>query len=358
MRTELRPDAMRSGVTVVEVLMIVLVIVVLLALFLPWNRGVPREMARRMQCIDNLRQISMGVQGSVHALQRWPAGAKHRISDREDQRASWGRSWLATIEPYCKFGPILKPLSPDEKAAAENDYLSPTVRASAHGVKTKQLLCPSSPLPTMQTLGKFELTVPSYVGIMGANELVANNPQEARDIQQRIVAGPYGGYAAGNGFLLINQSLTYDKFADGTSNIIAIGEVSSWYFDGRQKRSLALSIADAGDGFHNEAGWIAGTNVPDRIERDGPAIKANRVLNLVTIEHAINTNNRTGKQPKWGTQGIGRCGLNNPLISAHPGGVVVAFADGSTRFLSDTTDLYVLKRLAIRDDGGVIPNDY
>ena len=34
-------------------------------------------------------------------------------------------------------------------------------------------------------------------------------------------------------------------------------------------------------------------------------------------------------------------GLNNPLQAAHPGGLLVAFVDGSVQFISGTTDLAV-----------------
>jgi hypothetical protein len=44
-------------------------------------------------------------------------------------------------------------------------------------------------------------------------------------------------------------------------------------------------------------------------------------------------------------------GANNPLQSAHPGGVLCALVDGSVQFMSGTTDLGVLLRVAIREDG-------
>jgi prepilin-type processing-associated H-X9-DG protein len=78
----------------------------------------------------------------------------------------------------------------------------------------------------------------------------------------------------------------------------------------------------------------------------------------MTIQHPVGTNNRgraADQQPNWGTEGIGRCGLNNPLLAAHPAGAMVAFMDGHVVLLTKQTSVYVLKRLAIRDDGGVIP---
>ena len=44
-------------------------------------------------------------------------------------------------------------------------------------------------------------------------------------------------------------------------------------------------------------------------------------------------------------------GINNPLQSPHPGGLLVGFVDGSVQFISGTTDVAVLLRIAIRDDG-------
>jgi prepilin-type processing-associated H-X9-DG protein len=43
-------------------------------------------------------------------------------------------------------------------------------------------------------------------------------------------------------------------------------------------------------------------------------------------------------------------GANNPLLSAHPGGAVSLFADGSVRFLTEDTDIVTLKRFATRND--------
>ena len=44
-------------------------------------------------------------------------------------------------------------------------------------------------------------------------------------------------------------------------------------------------------------------------------------------------------------------GPNNPLQSAHSGGLLAGMTDGSVQFIAQTTDLAILLRLAIRDDG-------
>ncbi|MCA9055850.1 MAG: DUF1559 domain-containing protein, partial [Planctomycetaceae bacterium] len=42
---------------------------------------------------------------------------------------------------------------------------------------------------------------------------------------------------------------------------------------------------------------------------------------------------------------------NNPLNSAHPGGVQVLVGDDQVRFISDNMDMQSLRRIATRDDG-------
>lgn len=49
-------------------------------------------------------------------------------------------------------------------------------------------------------------------------------------------------------------------------------------------------------------------------------------------------------------------GINNPLQSPHPGGLLVGLVDGSVPFLTDHTDLALFLRFAIRHDGQLMKN--
>jgi prepilin-type processing-associated H-X9-DG protein len=44
------------------------------------------------------------------------------------------------------------------------------------------------------------------------------------------------------------------------------------------------------------------------------------------------------------------------MLSAHPAGAMAGFLDGHVQLLTKQTPRHVLKRLAIRDDGGVLPD--
>jgi len=44
-------------------------------------------------------------------------------------------------------------------------------------------------------------------------------------------------------------------------------------------------------------------------------------------------------------------GINNPLLSPYPGGLLVGLVDGSVPFMTEDTDLALVLRFAIRNGG-------
>lgn len=349
----------RSGFTLRELIVVIAILVVLFALFLPKIEET-RTPSRRSMCGNNVKQLVLGLQNYADMFGVFPAGAQVRIAADTGQ-PGWGASWLVATLPFCELRPLH-----DKLVAAETrgngDFMSGSLRKQVGGYKLKYLRCPSTTLPEMENLGGVRLVVPSYAGIMGANIDASPAPHNAADPLRRIVPGPYGGVAAGNGLLPINAWLTMNDCQDGSSNVLLVGEVSDWYYnDPGQKFNPSLAVGNAGAGPHNAAGWIAGTNLPFFIANQySPSIPADSVCNLITLEHPIGSNNQLGSKdthPNWGTRGIGRCGLNNPLLSAHPAGAMVGYVDGHVQLLTKQTSLHLQKRLAIRDDGGEIPAD-
>lgn len=351
---------------------VVVILIVLAGLILPAVQSM-RVRARRMMCGNNTKQICLALQNYQDTFLYLPYGARGRtVGAGDNLETTWGSSWLVATLPFTESNPGYKKMYAQDVAG--NDYISQAVRSQDQG--RQYMFCPDSPLPQWQTIGGVKLIVPSYAGIMGATD--EPGMYGLRDYRSRVVAGPFEGFAAENGTLCINESLPLVLCTDGTANSIIVGEISDWYYtDQGERRNPALSIADAGDGPHNEAGWQAGTNLPvrqpltekynsateeevyRRYYQSAPPIGPNRVCNLITIHHRIGTNNRQGardKAPNWGTAGIGRCGFNNPLLSAHPGGAIVGYLDGHVQLLTKDTSLGVLKQLACRDENGPRPD--
>lgn len=317
-----------------------------------------REKSRQEHCASNVKELVLALQNYHDSFLYLPYGARNRTTGKSGEEVvSWGSSWLLATRPFTTYQipqASFDKLYSRDIAAADNDYVSAAVREPADQQKVFFMFCPSSPLPIWQQLDGFQVMVPNYAGITGST--AEPGPVGNSLVDTRVVPGPFQGFAASNGMLPINESLTFAHCTDGTANTFVVGEVSDWYYtDAGKRRNPSLSIGDAGDGFQNAAGWPAGTNLDFPVTANGSAIPPNRVCNVITIEHPIGSNNRQGRQdkaPNWGTAGIGRCGLNNPLSSAHAAGAHVGFLDGHVSLLTRQTSLLILKRLANRDDSG------
>lgn len=359
------------GFTLVELLVVIAIIGVLVALLLPAVQAA-REAARRMQCGNNVKQLCLGLQNYHDTHLRLPFGARNRsLGPSYNSGSGFGSSWLCATLPFCEQGPLFDKIGTSDVAGS--DYVSgdstgttPSalgVRGQTHNSKIKYMFCPSSPLGVTETLGNCMLVVPSYAGIMGgsADGNTQNPVSESRVVGTHAGSNgtTNGGYSAG-GMLLINESLGMAACTDGTANTIIVGECSDWYYEWtsataftRQNPALSFNL-----------GWPAGTNwgytnaIPNLIPTNGSINGSSvQVANLMTVHHSIGINNRNQASgiPNWGTEGIGVRGPNNPLLSGHPAGATVGFLDGHIQLLTKQTAKWIAKRLAIRDDGGVIP---
>ena len=77
--------------------------------------------------------------------------------------------------------------------------------------------------------------------------------------------------------------------------------------------------------------------------------------NITTVRYRPNLKRVLGATPLPGCSE--NHGINNPLQSPHPGGLLAGFVDGSVQFISETADFAVLLRIVIRDDGDLIRID-
>lgn len=345
----------KRGFTLVELLVVIAIIGVLVALLLPAVQAA-REAARRMQCGNNVKQLCLGLQNYHDTFLYLPYGARTRVIGTT---VKWGSSWYVATLPFCEQRPLFDKIYAADIANANNDYVSSPVRTTAANAKIKYMLCPSSPLPETETLN-VALVIPSYAGIAGGCNDTAAAPNTVIDTS-RIAAGsgptataPTLGFAS-NGMLPKGDSLTFAACTDGTANTIIVGECSDWYYQGTTPASVQRKNPAPSQGM----GWLAGTNSTN-LAVSGQTIAAANVANLITVGHPIGINNRnpSGTIKDWNANGIGTRGANNPLLSAHPAGAMVGFLDGHVILITKQTATYVAKRLAIRDDGGVIPDSY
>src|SRR5436309_2917239 len=113
----------RSGFTLIELLVVIAIIGILIAFLVPAVQKV-REAAARTQCVNNLKQIGLGLQNYHSAMKMFPP-AYTRTSDQQSGTSygvnypdpNWnglpGWGWGTLILPYLDQGPLYEKLRLD-----------------------------------------------------------------------------------------------------------------------------------------------------------------------------------------------------------------------------------------------------
>ena len=311
------------ALTLTELLVVVVVIGILLAMLLPAVQSV-RESSRRAKCTNNLKQIGLSLQNFELVSRRLPVGSRGT--------GTFGVSWWVETMPFLEESNITDHLDKSGSHAGWTLVHSQNAKI-ADGYLVSALLCPSSPLPQLHPVGAAQMMMPSYVGISGATD--HDGFPETRVSQ--CCAPENQGQISSGGVLFPNRSVRIRNITDGLSHTIIVGETSDFAHNAVGK-SFRI---DGG----MPLGWITGT-----IANGTPPNYCTRSAippswNVTTIRYPVNM--REYDQPGIDDDR----GANNPLTSAHTSGVNALMLDGSVRYLTEDTEVFLLKQMATRDDG-------
>lgn len=320
-----------AAFTLVELLVVIAIIGILIALLLPAVQAA-REAARRSQCTNNLKQIGLALQNYNDQNKTFPFGVRVQ---------GWGPSFYVGLLPFIEQTALYQKY---DMNGPNNGYLggNANVLAAVGNIQIQGLTCPSSPLPLFNS-PYFES---HYTGISGA----VSDPPRFSETRTRVccscctssgvAGGVNSGIIAGGGMLVPNETIALAQATDGSSNVATVGEISDWSWDN-------LATPGTPTRRHIEPGyphgWTMGTGSGGTLSAGNYG--GERAFNLTTIMYQPGTNNYSlpGIQDNHGS--------NHPLLSAHPAGSVLLFADAHVAFLSNNVDLVILKQLVTRDDG-------
>ncbi len=124
--------------TLIELLVVIAVIAVLIALLLPAVQSA-REAARRIQCVNNLKQLGLAVLNYESANAVLPP---QQVLQFTGTTLSWKSQWGVTsrLAPFMEQGPMYNAINYALKSSAPEN-------TTVVSLSLRVLICPSEPRP-------------------------------------------------------------------------------------------------------------------------------------------------------------------------------------------------------------------
>jgi prepilin-type N-terminal cleavage/methylation domain-containing protein/prepilin-type processing-associated H-X9-DG protein len=295
--------ARRRGFTLVELLVVIAIIGVLIALLLPAIQAA-REAARRMQCTNNLKQLTLGMIHYEDSLRHYPAGRLGCDGSTSDicngvpdsQRNS--PSAFVLILPYIDLNGLYKTF--DLVNLWGMDPLN-TTNIAATAAAPEVMFCPSDPAKHViggTATGSYALNF----GSLGVPPNVLSNTIKSNN----------------TGMFMYKRVILRKEVKDGLSNTFFIGETTSAQL------------------------W------------EWPWTYAARMVNLLIAANPVNTPPQsTGTTPCWPNASGTDC-LTGAFSSKHRGGANFSFGDGHVTFISENMDAATYRSLSTRNGAASI----
>ena len=315
----------RQGFTLVELLVVIAIIGILIGLLLPAVQAA-REAARRMQCTNNMKQLALAMHNYHDINNNLPNDGYFIVGKTNKQH------WLGVL---AKSLPYVEQTALYELLDWNRNYNDANTNAKAAESRVDAFLCPSC--STHNSVGSGETTwyTTHYYGNGGADGTKPDSTAAYGWITTRTTDGAI----VDNGLLTVGYHRNFSFATDGTSNTVLFFE-SSWNdYKGFRGWQRGCYVDKAGSDYQspNNGYWKTCS-----IKSFKTAFYINAGIQAASLGDTSTTSG-TGRFSPFRVAAL--------WTSHHPSGLNVSMADGSVRFLSETTSDNVLLSIASANGG-------
>jgi prepilin-type N-terminal cleavage/methylation domain-containing protein/prepilin-type processing-associated H-X9-DG protein len=368
----------RSGFTLIELLVVIAIIAVLIALLLPAVQSA-REAARRAQCVNNLKQLGLGVHNYLSQQNAFPPLVENRSMPNFNKTGDhWPLDWTAALLSQIEQAPLYNALN-WSLGGGNGDLSVNPYNTTVLQSKVATMMCPSedSKAPTNPWGWK------NYLANIGGPSVI--RAWDGAMVPLRDDPGSWPGVSTAGRRQNSNcASFGVEGMTDGTSNtalfsesLVGTGFPANSVTLGTTKRKstylfpsgLNLEPDQGPNGTQGAQQFVQTCkSLPGTTAGFGGLAPANgnfwisghagSTLMWDAYNHWLTPNSAgcyNAADTNTGAWGAVENGM--PPSSNHPGGVNVAFCDGSVRFVKDTIGVATWWALGTRSGGEIVSSD-
>jgi competence protein ComGC len=339
----------RRGFTWIEMVVILVILAFLLGLIVPAIL-INREHSRREKCMDNLKQIGLGLH-NYHDARKYFPGSAQFVKTR-GKAGGWSFLFMlvplgdydyspAIIDPVFLKGTITNPVTVDPLT-----HKDPGIQYNRNQPQWLDCICPSNPNKTYEDPIKKQVASTNYKA-MGAtcmeSLLLCENPDSPP---------PYGDKSnhPDGALYPTNSGIRLSDITDGTSNTIMVVETiddsKSCWLAGADTTLVGMPKAESYQQFKKFGGngfWAPLDYSGSYYEEAAPGIRAARTYLAFDFRPGYTD---AGAYPA----GVGRTPDYGPS-SNHPNIVNHLFCDGAVRSIRKDMDYAAYFFLITRNNG-------